>query len=66
MPGLTCLKNTGPGDSSFIMIARSGASHDRIKIMTNNENAISKALLKNLAIGSWSGVFLKDSTGKNS
>ena len=49
-PTLSCLKNTGPFELILIAIATISIGKDK-RIITNNEQNMSKALLKNEYIG---------------
>ncbi len=61
-----CLKNTGPLDSAFMIIASRGVSHDNRQQITIKENKMSKILLINLLKGSSNKILLKESTGTKS
>ena len=60
------MKKTGPLDSNFIKMAKTGINHDSRKIITNNENEMSNTRLNHLIIGLCSCVFLSERTGNNS
>jgi hypothetical protein len=46
LPHLSCLKNTGPGELSFINTAIKGNNHQEIKSRKNRLTITSKLLLK--------------------
>ena len=63
MPLLFCLKNIGPGDSSFIKRPKSGTRIGNVVRMTKDEKTISKARFESLFILISRGSLASDTTG---
>jgi len=58
-PFLSCVKNTGPLDSTLMTSAISGVSQDKINTITAKENTMSNARFRSELKGSSRGIVLK-------